>query len=305
VVGAVVVALLLAQTVPVELEVEGAPSCPRPERVSALLADRPAGAGVEADPRAWRLRYRQERSAGAVQMELVDPTGQVAARRQMQVAPSECEAGAVAMVAVVERFFRGVAWTSGAPLPAATAALPAPAAAASRHRPEIGLGVNGALWLADAVRPRVAIGVHIVTPTSVPARLGVQVLLPPGSRVESLGGAATVSETVWPLRISAALARRSGPVRVWLGPDALIALGFGRSAGLPSLDSGTRLTVALGAAAALQLSLGRWQLVVDLAGHHHLAGKTFHVDAANGGRLPVLGSPAWQGLAALGLARAF
>jgi hypothetical protein len=306
VVGAVVVALLLAQTVPVEVEGEGAPSCPRPERVTALLAGRPGGAGVDAESAMWRLRYRQERSAGAVQMELIDPTGQVAARRQMQMAPSECEAGAVAMVAVVERFFRGVAWTSGAALPAVvTAAPPAPAGPASGRRLEVGLGVNGALWLADAVRPRVAIGVHIVTPTTVPARLGVQILLPPGSRVERLGGAATVSETVWPLRISAALASRTGPFTVWLGPDALFALGFGRSAGLPSLDSGTRLTAALGAAAALQLSLGRWQLVADLAAHRQLASKNFHVDAANGGRLPVLGSPIWQGLAALGLVRAF
>ena len=301
-VGAVVVALLLAQTVPVEVEPEGAPSCPRPERVSALLAGRADPAAVETGSQSWRLRYRQEPSAGALELELVDPSGRVAARRQMQVPPSECEAGAVAMVAVVDRFFRGVAWTSGAALPAATEAAPVPPVTARRL--EIGLGVNAALWLADAVRPRVAIGAHLAVPT-VPARIGVQLLLPPGARVERLGGAATASETVWPLRVSAALAGQSGPFTAWLGPDALFLLGFGRSAGLPSLDSGTRLTLALGGAAALQVPVGRWQLVVDLAAYHHVAGKTFHVDAADGRRLLVLNPPVWQGLAALGLARAF
>lgn len=302
-VGAFVVALLLGQVVPVEVEAEGAPSCPRPERVMALLAARAGDAAVATAAGAWRLRYRLERPAGAVEMELVDPAGQVAVRRQMQIALSECEAGAVAMVAVVERFFRGVAWTSGAALPTVTAAPPAPPVA--DRRLEVGLGVNAALWLADAIRPRVAVGAHIVAPTTVPVRLGVQVLLPPGSRVERVGGAANVSETVWPLRVSGAVAGRRGRFTYWLGPDALFALGFGRSAGLPSLDSGTRLTVALGGAAGLQLSLGRWQLVADLAAHRHLAGRTFHIDAPDGGRLLVLDTPIWQGLTALGLARAF
>jgi hypothetical protein len=302
VVGAVVVALLVAQTVPVEVEAVAALWCPRPERVTALLADRAGPAAVAPGATPWRLRYRQEQSAGALELELVDPSGRVAARRQMQVSPSECEAGAVAMVAVVERFFRGVAWTSGAPLPMASAAPPA--RRSPDQRMELAVGVNGALWLADAVRPRVVLGAHL-TAATVPARLGVQLVLPPGPRVERLGGSATVSETVWPLRLSAALAARAGPLTVWLGPDLLFALGFGRSAGLPSLDSGTRLTVAAGAAAALQVPMGNWQLVADLAVYRHVAGRAFHVDAADGGRLLVLESPVWQGLAAIGVARAF
>jgi hypothetical protein len=301
VVGAVVFALLLAQTVPVRVEAEGTPACPRPERVTALLVDRAGGAGAEDGSSPWRLRYRLEQSA--VELELVDPAGRVAVQRHMQVPPSECEAGAVAMVAVVDRYFRGLAWTSGAALPTVTAPS-APSVAGQGPRLEIALGVNAALWLADAVRPRVAVGAHVIAAT-IPLRLGLQLLIPPGSRRESLGGAATVSETVWPLRISAAMAGRRGPFTLWLGPDALFALGFGRSAGLPSLDSGTRITLALGGGAALQMSVGRWRLLADLGGYRHLTGKTFHVDAASGGRVLVLDSPRWQGLAALGLARAF
>ena len=306
-VGAVVVALLLAQTVPVEVEAEGAPSCPRPERVTALLAGRPGGAGVDAETRPWRLRYRQERSAGAVEMELVDPAGQVAARRQMQVAPSECEAGAVAMVAVVERFFRGVAWTSGAALPAVvTAAPPAPAAAASGRRLEVGLGVNGALWLADAVRPRVAVGAHIVTPTTVPARLGVQILLPPGSRVERLGRRRDrLGDRLAVAHLGGARRpARPGSPSGWARTPSSRS-GSAAAPACPAWTPGPGSRPPSGRAAALQLSLGRWQLVADLAAHRHLAGRTFHVDAANGGRLPVLGTPIWQGLAALGLVRAF
>jgi hypothetical protein len=302
VVGAVVVALLLAQTVPVEVEPQGAPSCPRPDRVSALLADRAGAAAIETGAAPWRLRYRLQPSAGALELELVDPSGRVAARRQMQVASSECEAGAVAMVAVVERYFRGVTWTSGAALPAPI--VSAPALPVPESRLQVGLGVNAALWLADAVRPRAVVGAHLAAP-SIGARFGVQVLLPAGERVERLGGGAAVSESIWPLRISAALAGRSGPFTASLGPDALFTLGFGRSSGLPSLDSGTRLTVAFGAAAALHLPVGRWHLVLDLAAHRHVAGKTFHIDGADGGRVLVLNSPAWQGLAALGLSRTF
>ena len=240
--GAVVVALLFAQTFPVEVEAEGAPSCPRSERVTALLAGR-AGGAVEAGASPWRLRYRLERPAGALELELVDPSGWVAARRQMQVPPSECEAGAVAMVAVVERFFRGVAWTSGAALPTTSAV--ASARADPDRRIELGLGVEAAFWLADAARARVAVGAHI-TALALPARLGLHLVLPAGERVETLGGTAAASETVWPLRISAALGGRRGPLSAWLGPGGLVTLGFGRSVGLPSLDAGTRLTLALG-----------------------------------------------------------
>ncbi len=300
VVGALVAVLLLAQTAPVEVEAEGSPSCPQSDRVTALLADRAAAAGAGATP--WRLRYRTGPSAASLEMELVDPKGRVASRRRMQVPPTECEAGAVAMVAVVDRFFRSVAWTSGAPLPTVSAAPPD--AVSLRPPIEIGLGVEAALWLADAVRPRVAVGVHVTAP-ALPVRLGAQLVLPPGERIERLGGPATASETLWPLRLSAALGGRSGALSAWLGPDALFTLGFGRGAGLPSLDSGTRLTVGLGAAAALQVPVGSWQLLADLALYRHVAGRTFHVDGADGGRLQVLRSPAWQGLAGIGVARSF
>jgi hypothetical protein len=300
-VGAVVIALLFAQTAPVQVDAEGAPSCPRSARVTELLADQAGVAAVAGAP-PWRLRYRTKQPAGALEMELVDPSGQVAARRQMQVSASECEAAAVAMVAVVERYFRGVAWTSGAPLPSATAVVPA--ATDPVPRAELAVGVVAALWLADAARPRVAIGAHVTTPI-LPVRIGAQLVLPPGRRLERLGGAATASETVWPLRISAAFGGRRGPLSAWLGPDALLALGFGRGSGLPLLDSGTRLTLALGGAAAVQVPVGSWQLVADLAGYRHTAGRTFHVDAAGGGRQLVLASPIWQALAGIGVARRF
>jgi hypothetical protein len=301
VVGALVVGLLFAQAVPVEVYAEGSPSCPRSDRVAALLADRGAAAAVEAAPTPWRLRYRTQPAGGALEMELVDPSGRVAARRQMQVRPSECEAGAVAMVAVVDRFFRGVAWTSGAALPTVAASPPAPP---SPSRLELALGVSAALWLADSVRPRVAIALHI-TPSTLPARFGAHFVLPPGERIERLGGAATASETIWPLRLSAALGGRAGPGSLWIGPDALFTMGFGRGAGLPSLDSGTRITLALGGAATLQVPVGSWRIVLDLAAHRHAAGRTFHVDATDGGRVPVLESPRWQGMTGIGVARTF
>jgi hypothetical protein len=64
--GAVVLALLIAQTVPVEVEAEGAPSCPRSERVTALLAGRTAGAAADTGATPWRLRYRLEQPAAAL-----------------------------------------------------------------------------------------------------------------------------------------------------------------------------------------------------------------------------------------------
>jgi hypothetical protein len=136
-------------------------------------------------------------------------------------------------------------------------------------------------------------------------RLGLSVLLPPGARTEALGGGATASETIWPLRISPALAVRIGAFTLHIGPDALLALGFGSSDGITAPSSRTRLALSLGAAAALQRPLGRWRLVADVAAYHHLTGRGFHIDTPDGGRRLVLDSPAWQALVAIGVSRAF
>ena len=113
-----------------------------------------------------------------------------------------------------------------------------------------------------------------------------------------------VSETIWPLRVSAAYGARLGATTLQLGPDALLALGLGGATGMTSLDAGSRLVLALGGAAALHLPLGGWDLVAEVAGYRHAAGHRFRADGAGGGRA-VLEAPVWQGLAGLGLYRAF
>jgi hypothetical protein len=285
----VVVGLALIHAASREVRVEPGSSCPRPQRVEALLA------GKVHPPRGpWRVRYRLDEAV--LELELVDPAGEVRATRRMRVPPSECEAAAVAVAAVVERFFRDVGWTAGTPLPAvATEAAPP-------RRLDGGVTAGASLWVADAVRPQAAVGAQVGLG---PNRLGLGVLLPGGTRTLDLAAGATVSERVWPLRVSLARLVRGGRLAGEIGPDALFVVGDGRSEGITSTASGMRLVFSLGAAAAVQVPLGApgWGLTVQVAGYRLVAGRRFRIDGASG-RF-VLDAPRWQALAGMGIVRAF
>jgi hypothetical protein len=136
--GAIVLAGWVAATLAseIQLEAEGAGDCPPRDVLAARLAARvPGGARGEGPPaEAWRLRYRsgppEGRSARrAISIELVDAAGQARVRRTLSVERGECrETAAAAITAIVERFFRGIGWTGGAPLPSPVAgpAVPPP-----------------------------------------------------------------------------------------------------------------------------------------------------------------------------------
>src|SRR2546421_7996977 len=104
--------------------------------------------------------------------------------------------GAAVAVAAVAELFCGAGGGRGGPPPTARASPAEPAAAGAGF----GLGAGAALWLADAVRPRVALSAHLILP-DLGVAIGVGALVPPGLRTQGLDPTAKVSETIWPFRV--------------------------------------------------------------------------------------------------------
>ncbi len=296
----------------VQIEAVGAPSCPAAHEIEPIIARRLITNAGAAGP-IWRLRYQVD-EGGQLDFALIDAVGSERLKRRIQISPGDCEAAAVALVAVVERHFRAVGWTSGTPLPPPAPApipvAPSPTASASALASSATylFGLAAGVWLADATR---AVGTisAAVDPTGTPLRLGLAILMPPHVRSESLGGGATASERLWPFRLSAGYRREVASWSLTVGPDALLVLGAAAAESITTTQSRIRVHMAVGAGLQLNWALPgfsrRWQVIADGAIHRHVAGRALHIDGAAGTRRGVLALPHWQALLGFGLARTF
>jgi hypothetical protein len=302
-------ALLLAAATPrVQVDSAGDGDCPDARRIEEILANRP-GNDDAAVGASWRLRLRPvspvgPSQPGTVDVALIDPLGVTRLGKLMPVGAADCDAAVAAAVAIVDRFFRGVAWSSDAPLPPPAPHSDATATAGPRAI-AFGVTAGAATWLSDHVALRPSAGARLDAPRWH-ARLDVQTLLPSDHRTQVVGGTATASEDRLPVRAALAWARAGKRLGWQAGLDALTTYEQAQSQGVTQPASKSRLALALGVGVGIGIRLAaRWQIIADAAIYHRVSGRRFYI--ADNPSLPgtVLESPVWQALFGLRLGFAF
>ena len=95
------------------------PGCVAQARVQAALDERFARPGEDAEAARWELAYEARARGRDVELAITLRDGDATAlRRDVIVAASDCASTPALIAAMVERYFRGIGWTTGAPLPA-------------------------------------------------------------------------------------------------------------------------------------------------------------------------------------------
>ncbi|MEA2698206.1 MAG: hypothetical protein QOI66_2477 [Myxococcales bacterium] len=248
----------------------------------------------------WRIAYRAK--GDAIQLELGDPRGGLALQRDVIGGAGDCQALADAMALIVDRFFAGLGWSAGRPLPVSDpttvrAAAPPPVTAEA----PLMLAVEGGagLWTR---RQNVGTGVFGVRV----ARRAVEAalhLLGPGTQTRqdlSSGGQAVVS--TWGLALSTALGGQLGPLRLHGGPVAIVSREWAHSQNIAVTADNAGTTLAAGLAAGGHLALSpHWRLAVEGWGSRTVAGDRFVIAGVGA----VLGAPRFQATAFAALAYAF
>ncbi len=280
----------------VAVDNRGETQCP-----SAALVDRAVAAhlGEAGTGEGWRIAYWA--SGDVLQLELRDQGGGLFLQRQVTGGAGDCQALADAIALIVDRFFAGLGWSAGRPLPVSdqtiVRAAPTPVVAGA----PLVMSVEGGagLWTR---RQNVGTGVFgvRVARRSIEAALHV---LGPGTQSRqdlSSGGQAVVS--TWGLALSAALGGPVGPLRLHGGPVAVISREWAHSQNIPVTNDNTGTTLAVGLAAGGGWALSpHWRVAVEGWGSRTIAGDRFVITGLG----PVLAPPRLQATAFAALAYAF
>ena len=304
---ALLAALLLLS--PLQTEVAPGVDCPGLEAIERSLGERridPGGSG-------WRLTLEvgqdeaaDEPSGGpsalVLRLRLHQPAGELVLERLMTVERDRCETAAEAIALVVERYFRELSWTSGAP--AVRAPTPPPAAPSLREtvsrevpRPARVIALLGPAWWTRRPSP-LAAAAELRVRVAGPVHVGLGFLFPGATAAEELPGGGGATLRSWPFLLRALAEKRRGLLAAAAGLDALVSVEGGRSSGIPQPAARRRVMLAAGASLGLAwLPTPRLRVAVEVGAARALVGNDFVV----GGYGRVLAPPAWQGLAALRL----
>lgn len=269
--------------------------CPSPEEATSALELHGIFTARGAGPR-WTLSYRPEAAgpAGALEVSLLDPQGNLRLRRSVTVSQSPCADVAAVFAAIVERFFVEIGWTAGTPLPTTAAVERAPP---SVGRARLSVGPS---FLSGDTRPlRAAVDVRVRV--AGPLVLALGTFVPGDAASADLGNGARAERTGWPLRAGVAFAADLGPrFALEAGADSLWSYETGRTFGAPRTGQAQRLVVDVGAGVVGSLRLGRrWWLLADAAGFRAI-GSEFAV-TVDGTSQRVLVIPAWRFVASVRL----
>lgn len=278
----------------IAIENSSATQCP-----SATLVDRAISQHLGEGGAGWRIAYRAK--GDAIQFALRDPRGGLSLQREVTGGAGDCQAVADAMALIVDRFFTGLGWSAGRPLPISESTIVRPMPATVAAGAPLVLSVEGGagLW---TQRQNVGTGVFGVRAARGAVEAALH-LLGPGTQTRqdlASGGQALVS--TWGLALSATLGGPIGSLRLHGGPVAIVSRQWAHSQNIPVTADNAGTTLAAGLAGGGHLTFSpRWRLVVEGWGTRTIAGDRFVIAGVG----PVLGTPRFQATAFAGLAYAF
>jgi hypothetical protein len=273
--------------------------CPARLSLAAALDGR-----VPAQATRWSVRYRVEApAAGATErrvwLELRDGLGDLRLRRELAIAPDQCDAAADAIALIVARYFREVSWTGAVPLPdMERKAEPPPPPPRSGPPWELELGLS--LRRETRLVPGLAWAARV--PVGERWRLvgGFVLQLPQSQSVEQ------ESVGLWGLPVRASLRRfvASGALAFDGGPQVTAAYERASRSG-PTDTWASRLLVAAGAVCSGRWAVApAWALAIDFSVEVGLFAPEFRASTAQG-TVPVWTPHRIQLAATANLARAF
>jgi hypothetical protein len=279
-----------------------APDCPSAVEVAEAVGRRMPVSPVEGD--AWSLHYGWDASSptAAVSFRLMTPTGARALERRFPLLERECLAAAATMAVIVERYFRELGWTGGAPLPhvkvpererpRAPPTVPPPS---ERLRLSLGaaLRVAGSADVAATVGARVrALG---------PVYFGLAISVPPPRDSQALSQGGRVEADDWQSRLSSWAVGEKGPLEWGGGVELLAGLQAAGSSGITEPAHRRRALLALGVGGGPCYHLGpKWRVALELGAARRLPATTFTV-TEDGVDHEVLAPSPWTFLAGLSL----
>jgi len=262
--------------------VEGSSGCPDPAQVQALVNDRLAASDGPRAASGWRLLLDDRKAAASsssiVTGTLVDGAGAAHESKELTVGPTDCDAAALIFASMVERFFRGLGWSSSVPLPAPAVGgdAPSPTSPTPASR-RWGFGIDlsgGAATLFGAGTSAHAVAGVALTATSVEAgRLRLDLLggWPARHRSEALSDGASAHEDTWPIRAALVFSGPGRPVTWQAGIGALITVDQANSRGVVQPGTNRRATLAMGLTTGIIIALGaRWSLLAEVAADRHV-----------------------------------
>jgi hypothetical protein len=279
-----------------------ASGCPSPVEVAEAVGRRMPVSPVEGD--AWSLHYGLDGSSPtpALSVRLMTPTGAPALERRLPVLDGECLAAAATMAVIVERYFRELGWTAGAPLPPVripgrerSRASPTSAPRLERLRLSVGAVLRGAgnADVAATVGARVRM--------FGPAHFGLAILVPPLRDGQALSQGGRVQADDWQTRLSSWAVGEKGPLEWGGGVELLAGLQTASSSGITQPAHRERALLALGVGGGPCYHLGpRWRVALELGAARTLPATTFIV-TEDGVDHEVLAPSPWRFLVGVSL----
>jgi len=275
--------------------------CPSPADVTDAIGRRmPAPAVGDSD---WSVSYAVEGSppARVVSLRLLAADGAPVLERRFALVEGECVTAAATIAVIVERYFRDLGWTTGAPLPPVNVREPPPlpaaadAAASEKLRLSAGVAVRGTgtAGVAASIGGRLRL--------LGPVHLGLAMLVPSDHATQTLALGGQVQVDGWQGRLSAWVVTAGSRLEWGAGLDALASVQTASSSGITDPARKSRAVLAVGVGGGPCLHLGRrWRIALDLAVYRTLPVTTLYV-TENGVDHDVLAPSRWRFLAALGI----
>ena len=317
-VRAVVAAALLAQPMSSSaasepVVVDGDSGCPEPAQVQALVNERLAAKDGPPVRSGWRLHLDARKPASpslpaVVTGTLLDRAGTVRESKGLTVAAADCDAAALIFASMVERFFRGLGWSSNAPLPAPAVNSDTPSSVPPSS-PDWAFGIDlsggGAALFGRGTSAHAVAGIAATATIRDVGRLRLDLLAGWPARhrsetlAETLGNDAAASEDSWPMRAALVFSGTRQPIAWQGGIDVRVSADRARSSGVVQPGTNQRLTLALGLTTGIKVNLvGRWSLLAEIAADHHVAGARFVIPGDAPPRTIIVEPAPWQALVA-------
>ncbi|HEX3698217.1 MAG TPA: hypothetical protein VH374_22790 [Polyangia bacterium] len=286
--------------------VEGDDGCPDRAQVQALVNERLAANDGPRVTSGWRLHLDTRKPATpslpvVVTGTLLDRAGAAHESKELTVAATDCDAAALIFASMVERFFRGLGWSSNAPLPAPAVSSVVPPSLPSPPRWAFGIDLSGggAALVGGGASAHAVVGAAATATIRDVGRLRLDILggWPPRHRSEALSDGASASQDSWPLRTALVFSGARRTVAWQAGIDALVTVDRANSGGVVHPGTNHRLTLAAGLTTGIIIAWGaHWSLLGEVAVDRHAAGTRFVIPGDAPPQTIILEPPSWTAL---------